>query len=101
MRIKLLQAYEGRQPGELTEVLRAKAADLVRRGIAEIHDDQSPTILPLKKPEPEQLQNITVNNNHIYVNAEELDGYLPDLNEGEDMETQSNQTEFFNQKNRN
>lgn len=100
MRIKLLQAYEGRQPGELTEVLRSKAADLVQRGIAEIHDDQSPTILPLKKPEPEQPQNITVNNNHIYVNAEELDGYLPDMEESEEVEPEKQFNRIFNLKNK-
>lgn len=80
MRIKLLQAYEGRQAGELTEVLRWKAAQLVDAGIAEVCKDQSPKPLPIKK-EPEQAQNITVNNYYPVVVADDLADELPDETE--------------------
>lgn len=71
MKIKYIKPYEGRQPGYITDVLRQKAAYLVDIGVAEICDDQTRDLLPLKKqPEPEP-QTITVNN--FYLNPEQMD----------------------------
>lgn len=62
MRVQLLKEFEGRKAGEITDVRRAKAAEMIAAGIAEVCEDQTRTDLPPPK-EPEQtIQNITVNN---------------------------------------
>lgn len=77
MIVKILQQFGKWVPGQMPELTRQYAMELIERRIAEIADDQTRTDLPPKKAE-EKEQPIVVNNYFMQPGPDDTEDEGPD-----------------------